>query len=324
MSGMTLAMGGGLGALLRSALGGPLPMMQFFGGGGKAFFMGLPGMLLWAVAFGFLYLKWREKDDEDKDPQMELKLALYAVEVFAFQAVLFGVFLVLDFVFGKIGSEGLPKEALLSGLGFIVGGAGTLFGMEVLLGSSNTAEFWRPRKFFYEVNALITLLYGVVGLVWFLGSLFSWASGQEFHVPLTLTIVYVPSAFVAVMLVKSLFGAGGAPTGALANGLLALGGTKVQSWGDQAAAGMGAAASGFDSAVQAASQPAAQPMGGQPMGGMGGQPMGGEAAQPVAQQPVAAAPAAQPQSQACPTCGGQARYIAQYQRYWCDTCQKYL
>jgi len=27
---------------------------------------------------------------------------------------------------------------------------------------------------------------------------------------------------------------------------------------------------------------------------------------------------------ACPTCGGQGRYIAQYQRYWCDTCQKYL
>ena len=27
---------------------------------------------------------------------------------------------------------------------------------------------------------------------------------------------------------------------------------------------------------------------------------------------------------ACPTCGGQSRFIAQYQKYYCDRCGKYL
>ncbi len=319
MTWTTLAVGGGIRGLL-SSLTGPLPIMHFFTGKWDVFFGGMTGLVFWALAFGFLYLKWREKDDEDKDPQMELKLALYAVEVLAFQAVLFGLFLVFDFVFGKIGSQGFPKEALLSGLGIVIGGGGVFFGMEILLGSSNTAEFWRPRKFFYEVNALVTLVYGVWGLIGFLAALVSWDEGQAFHAPLTMMLVYVPAGLASVLLVKSLFGAGGAPQGALAGGLLALGGSKVQAWSDQASAGMGAAASGFDAAVQAAaSQPAAQPA---------AQPVAAEpvaAAQPAAAQPAAAAPAAQqPQTQACPTCGGQARYIAQYQRYWCDTCQKYL
>ena len=39
--------------------------------------------------------------------------------------------------------------------------------------------------------------------------------------------------------------------------------------------------------------------------------------QAQAQQPQAAA-------QTCPTCGGPLRYIAQYQRWWCDKDQKYV
>jgi sporulation protein YlmC with PRC-barrel domain len=38
---------------------------------------------------------------------------------------------------------------------------------------------------------------------------------------------------------------------------------------------------------------------------------------PEAQQPQAAA-------QTCPTCGGPLRYVAQYQRWWCDRDKKYV
>jgi predicted amidophosphoribosyltransferase len=46
---------------------------------------------------------------------------------------------------------------------------------------------------------------------------------------------------------------------------------------------------------------------------------------PSAPQPVAPVqPAAQPQAGTCPTCGNQASFVEQYNRYYCYNCQKYL
>lgn len=74
--------------------------------------------------------------------------------------------------------------------------------------------------------------------------------------------------------------------------------------------------------------PAAAPMayGQPPMGQppMGQPPMGQPMAAPP-QQPMAAAPAAgQPQVMTCPRCQGQAQFVAQYNRYFCNACQQYV
>ena len=45
---------------------------------------------------------------------------------------------------------------------------------------------------------------------------------------------------------------------------------------------------------------------------------------PPQAMPPAAAPVTQPQQNACPSCGGPIRYIQEYQRWYCDRCQKYL
>jgi len=57
----------------------------------------------------------------------------------------------------------------------------------------------------------------------------------------------------------------------------------------------------------------AQPMMGQPMQG---QPMMG---QPMAQAPMAAAATV-----TCPRCQGQATFVAQYNRHFCNACQQYV
>jgi len=296
--------------------GGLLPMAPFVRGDVGRFVASMSSILLLALVVGYIVLKWQDHGNEeaDRDVQLGFKSALYAIEVLGFQAIIFGFFLILDFIFGKIGSDALSKDAMLGGIGAIIGGGGVLFGLEVVLAKSNTSEKWLPRKFFYGVNMVISLLYGASGLIWFLASLVSWASGAAFHVPLTLALVYLPAGFGTVLLYQNLFGSVQGPSGALAGGLLALGGSHVQSWGDQAGAGMSAAASGFDQMAQNAGQ---QPV------GMGTAPAAA-APQQAAAAPAAPQPVSGQQAVACPTCGGQGRYIAQYQRYWCDTCQKYL
>lgn len=56
--------------------------------------------------------------------------------------------------------------------------------------------------------------------------------------------------------------------------------------------------------------------GGQPQQPMAGQPMAG---QPMAQAPMAAAPTV-----TCPRCQGQATFVAQYNRHFCNACQQYV
>jgi hypothetical protein len=77
------------------------------------------------------------------------------------------------------------------------------------------------------------------------------------------------------------------------------------------------------------------PMQGQPMGGHPGMPMQHQQQPPMQQQPmpqpVAAAPAMQqpqqPQAagaQPCNTCGTPATWVAQYSRWFCQRCNRYL
>ena len=83
-----------------------------------------------------------------------------------------------------------------------------------------------------------------------------------------------------------------------------------------------------------------QPMGGQPMGGQPGygqQAMGGQPGQPgYGQQPMGGQPQqayGQPQgapqggaqaAPACTRCGRPTTYVAQYQRYFCQSCNQYI
>lgn len=57
----------------------------------------------------------------------------------------------------------------------------------------------------------------------------------------------------------------------------------------------------------------AQPMHGQPMQG-----------QPMQGQPMAAPPMAAAATVACPRCQGQATFVAQYNRHFCNACQQYV
>jgi hypothetical protein len=65
--------------------------------------------------------------------------------------------------------------------------------------------------------------------------------------------------------------------------------------------------------------PYAGPPGGAPMGGppMGGPPMGAPGAAP----PAAAAPA--PATHPCPRCQKPLVFVAQYQRWFCESCKQY-
>jgi hypothetical protein len=74
-------------------------------------------------------------------------------------------------------------------------------------------------------------------------------------------------------------------------------------------------------------QQAQQPMGQQGYGQPQGQPMGqqGYGQQPPQQQQYGGAPPQQQQAApACNTCGRPSTFVAQYQRYFCQNCNRYL
>ncbi len=306
-----------------------------------------PVSLLYAALLAALAcivaLRLAARDEEEPDPQLELKAGLYGLEMAAFQSALLGVALLFAWIFGKFSDQELPKDVALAGLGIFLGGAASFFVLEVLAGFTNTEDYWKPRKFMYAINAFLTLGLGVGGLVKFLGSLVAWADGVAFYGPLATLLVFLPAGFEAFMLTKGLFGTNEKPEGRLARGLLGLFGSRVEQFGEQFGASVASVASDIEGAVQQPAQQAgfgAQPaqqagFGAQPaqQAGFGAQPVqqAGFGAQPAQQAGFGAQPAqqaaSQPQEQqgmVCPTCHNQARYIAQYQRYWCDTCKKYL
>ncbi len=42
------------------------------------------------------------------------------------------------------------------------------------------------------------------------------------------------------------------------------------------------------------------------------------------QQPTQQAPSPEEETKICPTCGNEVRWIEEYERYYCDNCQKYI
>ena len=132
-------------------------------------------LLLVAFVPAYVIMRWREKDldEESRDHQMGLKSILLLFQVLSFQLVLFGLFLFFDWIFGKIGSEGISSKAMRGGIGLIVGGAAFFLGLEILLAQTNNAKKWYPRKVWYGINLILTLVYAVIGVVGFLGSLVS-------------------------------------------------------------------------------------------------------------------------------------------------------
>lgn len=300
-------------------------------------------MLTWVLLVAFVpayfVMRMREKelDKEARDHQLGLKSILLLFQVVCFQQVLYGIYLLFNWLFGMIGSQGITFLAARKGIGIAIGAAGLFIGLEILLAQTNNKDKWYPRKVFYGINLMFTLVFAVMGVTGFLGALLGWESGSAFHVPLTQMFIYAPAAAVLTILQINLFG-GQSPKGALAGGLLGLGGSKLQNFSDQAGAGMAAASMAMDNAASPGVSPQQpQQPGGAPMSGGGSMPQsgaqqpqqtggfGGAQQQSQAQQPQAQAqPSGGADPSSCPTCGGRTRFIAQYNRTWCDTCQRYL
>jgi hypothetical protein len=281
----------------------------------------IPLILLMFVA-AYVVLRWREssKDAEEQDPQLGFKSALYALQVFALLILLQGAWRLLDYPLHFLTSSKLHWKALMQALFLVVAGGGLFFGFEVFLGKTNTAEHWLPRKTFYGAAILLVGVNAVASASTWLSGLLT-SKGPRWDIPLAQTLVYVPAMFFLVTLYQKLFSTAEGPTGPLAKGLLALGGGGgFEAMAADSGAGMPAAGAPVDaqaaqpsfpsSPAQPAEQPVAQPA------GLG-----------AAASPAAGAPA-QPQAGGgadnCPTCGNPTRFIQQYNRTWCDTCQRYL
>lgn len=289
--------------------------------------------LAFAYVPAYFAMRWREnKLEKERDVQLGLKSFLYLFQVAAFQVIVLGVFTLIDYVLGLISSGGPAAKQMLGALGALAAAAAVFLGMEFVLAQTNAKERWYPQKVFYGINLFLTLSFGIMGFIGFFEALLSWKSGPAFHVPLARAIVYLPAGLVLAIMQLKVSSPEGPPS-TLRGGLLALGGSRMQALSDQAAAGMAQASSSIDAAAQQGGAPQA----GQSGSGFSGPAMAGgspqsapgaQAAQPVQQQPVAQQPQAPAGGQAdpavCPSCGGQTRFIAQYNRTWCDNCQRYL
>jgi hypothetical protein len=280
----------------------------------------IPLILLMFVA-AYVVLRWREssKDPEEQDPQLGFKSALYALQVFALLILLQGAWRLLDYPLHFLTSSKLHWKALMQALFLIVAGGGLFVGFELVLSKSNTEEHWLPRKTFYGAALVLIGVNAVASASTWLSGLLT-SKGPMWDIPLAQTLVYVPATFFVVVLYQKLFTSAEGPTGPLAKGLLALGGGGgfEAMAADSDAGAMPATGAPMDAAAQPSfpsspSQPVEQPAAQQP--GLG-----------VAASPAAVSPA-QPQAGGadnCPTCGNPIRFIQQYNRTWCDTCQRYL
>ncbi len=282
-------------------------------------------ILLIGFVPAYFVMRGREKglEQEQRDHQLGLKSIILLFQVVCFQQALYGVFLIFNWIFGMISSQGITFAEVRGGIGSLIGAGALFIALEILLKQTNNKEKWYPRKVFYGINLIFTMVYGVMGVIGSFSAFVAFSRGAAFHIPVTMMVVYAPVAFLLAVVQVSVFGSK-EPKGKLADGLLGLFGSKVQGFSDQAGVGMAAASMAIDNAAsQGVSQP--QPGPGSSFGAGGGpeagasQPGGFGGAQQA--QPPAADGAGQA---ACPGCGGRTRFIAQYNRTWCDGCQRYL
>ena len=226
-----------------------------------------------------------------------------------------GVFQMLDIILSQMTDAKIPFGDIKYAIGTLVGAAAMLLLLELLLIKFDVKGNYQPRRLMYGIAVFLFGFFGTTATFLFISGFFEFfPKGSAFHVPLTGMLVYLPVFVISAIYYKNEF----VEEKEVQTFLPA---SFVQKADKMMAQIPGAGMAGF---------------GGAPMGGFGAQPM---AQQPMAQQPMAQQPMAQQFSQPmaqqpmaqpqgtpglCPTCGQQARFITQYNRYWCDTCQKYL
>jgi len=265
-----------------------------------------------------LILKLYEPKTEDykPDPMMMVKAGMYFLQIFMVHMIVLGAFSFLDILLSKITSQSIPLSNIKYVLGTLVGAGAVLMLLEIMIVQLGVKGNYHPRRMMYGLAIFLLGFIGTLSTFFFISNLFEFfPKGAAFHMPLAGMLVYLPAFFLGTMFFKSEFSEEKENQTFLP--------ASISQKADKMMSGMPMPGAGGFAA------PAAQ----QPMGGYGAQPMaGGYGAQPMAQQPMAqqpqysqptAAPTAAP-SNACPTCGAAPRFIAQYNRNWCDSCQKYL
>jgi len=283
------------------------------------------------IALAIVKMYEPKTEDYKSDPLLALKTGMYFLQVFMAHLVVLGLFSFLDIFLSQMTDQKVPMKTLKNVIGTLVGSGAVLLLIEFLLIKLDVKKNYLPRRMMYGIAIFLLGFIGTLSTYFFISGLFEFfPKGNAFHMPLAGMIVYLAAFGAGVLYYKAEFAEDKEAQTFLPASVV----QKADQMMAQMPGGFGGAPAG-----------GAAPMGGygaQPMGGYGAQPMAPQqpAAQPMAQQysqpmaqptyqqpqvqqPVAAPVAAAP-SNACPTCGNAARFIAQYNRNWCDTCQKYL
>ncbi len=264
------------------------------------------------ITLGILKLYEPKDEDYKPDPLLHMKAGMYFLQIFMVHLLVMGVFQFIDIILSQMTDEKIPFGNIKLPIGVLVGSGSMLLLLELLLVKFGVKENYHPRRLMYGIAIFLFGFFGTVATFLFLSGLFEFfPKGAAFHVPLAAMLVYLPVFVVGVIYYKHEFAEE-------KEAQTFLPASFVQKADQMMAQMPGASLAGFGAAPSAGfgAQPMAQPMMAQPMA----QPMAQQFSQPMAQPQ--AAPAAAPGT--CSTCGQPARFITQYNRYWCDTCQKYL
>ncbi len=272
---------------------------------------------IFLVALLLLHFTGKE-ETENKDQFSIVKIGLYAIQVGVLQYALFGLFLVIDFIFSKMTDAKLESDAIKLGLRIFLSSAIVFVFLEAMLIKIGTALNFRVRKLIYGIALFLVGLIGMFATGLFLSAILKlFAKGAAFHVPFAATVVYAPLFVYGVMMYMKWFASEPAE-GTTQTCMPFLVGIVNKSSAPAAAYPTAAAVAPVQPVAQQQAQPFGQPQ---------ADPFAQQQPQQQAfgqQQPVAEQTAAAPAGQSCPTCGGSPRYIEQYSRYWCDSCNKYL
>ncbi|MBU1244874.1 hypothetical protein KKD52_08110 [Myxococcota bacterium] len=281
------------------------------------------------ISLGILKLYEPKTEDYKPDPLMMVKAGMYFLQIFMIHLIALGVFSFLDILLSKVTSQSIPLSNIKYVIGTLVGAGAVLVMIELLLVKLDVKKNYLPRRMMYGIAVFLLGFIGTMSTFFFLSGLFEFfPKGAAFHMPLAGMLVYMPLFVFSLFYFKAEFSEEKEVQTFLPASVV----QKADQMMAQMPAGFGGAAAapmaGYGAQPMAGygAQPMQQqPMQQQPMQQQYSQPMAQpqqQYAQPVAQQP-AAAPTAAP-TNACPTCGQPGRFIAQYNRNWCDTCQKYL
>lgn len=278
------------------------------------------------IALAIVKLYEPKTEDYKPDPMLSLKAGLYFLQVFMFHLLVLGIFSLLDIFLSQVTDHKIPMKTIKNVLGTLVGSGVGLMLLEFALLKLDVKKNYLPRRMMYGIAIFLLGFIGILSTFFFISNLFEFfPKGAAFHMPLAGMLVYLAAFGAGVLYYKAEFAEDKDAQTFLPASVV----QKADQMMAQMPGGFGGGAA-----------PVAGGYGAQPTPGYGAQPMAPQQpmAQPMAQQysqpmaqptyqqpqvqqpaPVAAAP-----SNACPTCGGAARFIAQYNRNWCDTCQKYL